>query len=99
VDISQIDFKLSCIQESVNSVGDKLFDSKRNLSLRLKLMAFNIGCVRADIERAAGQGERQNTSDNSAMVPCRAHDIVDAGCCCVEGWMCGSKPCTVARHQ
>lgn len=47
--------------------------------------------------RSAGQANPP--ADNSAMVPCRAHDPVDAGCCCVEGWVCGVKPCMVARHQ
>jgi len=39
-------------------------------------------------------------SHNSAMVPCPQHDAIDGGCPLhAHVWLCGIKPCMIARHQ
>lgn len=43
--------------------------------------------------------ENQKPTTNKAMVLCEAHDPVDAGCCCVKDWLCGTKPCYIAQDN
>jgi hypothetical protein len=66
MDISQIDFKLQCIQEEIDKIADAIYNQNAIRSRSLKVCGFNIGCVREDIERAA-----QN-NDDSPAIPQRA---------------------------
>ena len=50
---TQIDFKLQVIQEKIDNIADAIYMQNAIRSKQLKACGFNIGCVRADLERAA----------------------------------------------
>jgi len=41
----------------------------------------------------------RETFNSYASEPCQAHDPINAGCCCVKGWLCGEKPCMITRDK
>ena len=65
--IEQIDEKLKCIMIQINDVANELYQSDPQRCSRLKVAGLNIGCVRADIERAAELAEGQKPTTNTAM--------------------------------
>ena len=66
--IEQIDEKLKCIMIQINDVANELYQSDQQRCSRLKVAALNIGCVRADIERAAELVDGQKPTTNSAIM-------------------------------
>lgn len=73
LDISQIDFKLSCIQAAIDRVADGIASSNVNFSAVLRLQVLNIACVRNDIVRAAEKGSAKNQRTTRHR-PARARD-------------------------
>ena len=69
--IEQINEKLKCIMIQINDVANELYQSDPQRCSRLKVAALNIGCVRADIERAAELvGGQKPTTNNVRDVIC-----------------------------
>ena len=93
--IEQIDEKLKCIMIQINDVANELYQSDPQRCSRLKVAGLNLGCVRADIERAAALagGQKPTTNTVSAEIkPCSR--LSDCACVRIEG-TCKGPSCGV----
>ena len=64
---TQIDFKLQLIQEEIDKIADAIYQQNAIRSRSLKVIGFNIGCVRADLDRAAENKERADSNQHAKV--------------------------------
>jgi len=64
----QIDVKLQATQEEIDRIADSMYDKSSTFADRLKVQTWNIGMIRADIERISQEIKEQNDNNQHSQL-------------------------------